>query len=497
MPAPPINREQYYADLGWKPREWQRKLDWATDEAGYRFVSGFAFPRAGKSAWVAKNVGPRLLLPGHQVGIVAPTYELGSKEFLYIFDDLLQLGFLSMSGVEKHRDVRGNMRIRFPWGAMLKVLSAEHPTSLRGEEWDDLILAEASGLSELVYFHHLFIRVEKRKGRVLVPTTPKGRNWVYEDFRIPSLKTLYGEPNPLYNPEFFSLVISADPELVDPDNPELADMVETSVYDMSSVELGRAQMPRPVFIEQFGGGFAAYAGQVFPYDPRIHRVPANTKIEDHWTHVVGWDHGAGPSITAILVFSYDERGHSYWWGHIRGEGQTAAEYLQQLRALLGPNKRLSAVGVDPSAKQVRIELGHLGLATTISFDKSEAAGILRLNRMLGEGSMHILEGACKDFETDLLNFQYDDKTLGKTKDSKHFHWIAAARYGSLIELPKTEHMLVLPGVTDPLTEAMWKPLEDMRKRELAAGLSIDDSDDLWGDYLQNEDYDPNTVEDFF
>ncbi len=154
------------------------------------------------------------------------------------------------------------------------------------------------------------------------------------------------------------------------------------------------------------------------------------------------------------------------------------------------------MGVDPSAKQVRIELGKIGLATTISFDKSEAAGILRLTRMLNEGSMHILAGAMPPFEKELLNFQWNEETYGKTKDSKQFHRIAAARYGSLVELPKTEHLLAKPGYTDPLTEAMWAPLEEMRKRELAAGLSVDDADELWADYGKNEDYDPNTVEDF-
>ena len=169
-----VKRAEYYRDLDWKPREWQLKADKALDEGGCRFVSCFAFPRAGKSAWSAKYVGPLLLQPDHHAWIAAPTYELGSKEFLYIYNDLLNLGFLNMPGVRKSRDVRGGLFIQFPWGSFLKVVSADRPDSLRAEELDSLILAEASALPKDIFLHNLYIRVEKRKGKVLVPTTPKG-----------------------------------------------------------------------------------------------------------------------------------------------------------------------------------------------------------------------------------------------------------------------------------------------------------------------------------
>ena len=173
-----IKREEYYRDLDYEPREWQRLCDKALDEDGKRFVAAFSFPRGGKSYWAARYVGPLLLQPDHHAWIAAPTYELGSKEFLYIYNDLLNLGFLSMPGVRKSRDVRGGMHIEFPWGSFLKVVSADRPDSLRAEELDSLILAEASALPPNVFLYNLYIRVEKRKGKVLVPTTPKGFNWI-------------------------------------------------------------------------------------------------------------------------------------------------------------------------------------------------------------------------------------------------------------------------------------------------------------------------------
>ena len=124
-----IKRGRWYADLGYTPREWQSHCDHALDIQSKRFVCAFSFPRGGKSYWAARYVGPRLLQPDHHAWIVAPTYELGSKEFLYVYNDLLELGYLNMRGVTKHKDVSGgNMDITFPWGCFLRVKSAEHST---------------------------------------------------------------------------------------------------------------------------------------------------------------------------------------------------------------------------------------------------------------------------------------------------------------------------------------------------------------------------------
>lgn len=484
MPTLKIKRDEYYRDIEYEPREWQRLCDDALDNQGKRFVAAFSFPRGGKSYWAARHVGPQLLKPDTHCWIAAPTYELGSKEFLYIYNDLLNLGFLNMPGVRKSRDIRGGMHIDFPWGSFLKVVSADRPDSLRAEELDYLILAEASALPEMVFLHNLFIRVEKRHGKVLVPTTPKGFNWVYDSFRLPSLATIRGEVNESYDPEFYTLVISADPDLVQPDEPDLADIYEGSVYSPETVARAKRMLPTPIFVEQFGGGFASYAGLVFPYSPSIHRVkPFN--IPDHWTHVIGYDHGALPSPTAILAFSYDPNGHTYWWGEVKGDTPhtTASQYLDRIRQMLGPNKSISGVGVDPSAKQVRIELQALGLTSSIAFDKSELAGIIRLTAMMNERSFHVFEGCCKNFEHDLLHFMWDEKTPKRTHFSKKFHFIAAARYGSLVTVPlPSEGLPPSPHQNDPAWQAMWAPLIEMKERARQVGEGIEE-DDPWGDEL--------------
>jgi len=228
-------------------------MDRALDE-GYRYCSLFAFPRAGKSYGAGKRVGFELLKENTHCWIVAPKYELGSKEFMYIWQDMNQTGWLKMAS-KSASDVRsGNMYIEWPHGSFIRVVSADNPSSLRAEELDWVILAEASALSEGIFQHHLYARVEKRKGRVLVPTTPMGKNWVYDFFRVPSMEfDRLGQPNPRYDSLFWSTVVSADEEMVVPGDWDLADIYEPGVHTEEAVQRAKRLLPRPIYVEQFGG----------------------------------------------------------------------------------------------------------------------------------------------------------------------------------------------------------------------------------------------------
>ena len=380
---------------------------------------------------------PDLLTPDHHCWIVAPKYELGSKEFGYIWADFNAQGILQWAdprhGGRRSFDARGGfMFIEFPWGSFVKVVSADNPTGLRAEELDTLILAEASALLSDVYHRHLYARTAKRGGKTIVPTTPMGKNWIYDAFRVPSRETdSNGQPNPLYDADFWSCVVSADPDFVDPTDWDKADIYEPNVHTEETVIRAKKRLPPPIFAEQFGGGFASYAGRVLPYDPRIHCI-APFSIPDHWTHVIGWDHGSSPSETAILIGSYDSTGVLYWWAELYTSGWTVKQYWEWVKRTLGPNKNVTMVAVDPSAKQVRIELANLGVATNIPHDKQIEAGIIRLTQLMNLGQMKVFQDACPNFEREMFRMEWDEKNPKKILKDHIYHACSAARYISLI-----------------------------------------------------------------
>ena len=434
--------ERNHIWLGQKPQLKNRTRLW---------VSGTIWcPTTPNGTWLARRNGT--------VYFTGNTYQLGSKEFGYIWTDMAEQGFLQQAD-RRNFDIRGgNMRISWPWGSFVEVISADNPTSLRAEELDLLILAEASELPGDIFDRHLFARVEKRKGRVLIPTTPHGYNWIYNRFRVPSLRpghpALGGRDNLLYDPLFWSVVVSAD--------PELGDIYEPGVYDLDYIARAKRTLPAPVYKEQVGGDFASYAGLIYPYDQRLH-VCDPFSIPDWWTHVVGWDHGAN-APTAIYPCSYAPDGTLHVWGEIYTVGKSAAEYARMLRTLLA-GKSPSAISVDPSMKQVRIELGQPGvdLITTIPHDKNIQARIIRLTELMRLGKFKIHRGKCPNLEREIQAWEWDEDNPGKPRLHQECHGLDAIGYASLASVP-------LPTVPTPDNNTFALPGEDQRTSELWRGV---------------------------
>jgi hypothetical protein len=273
----------------------------------------------------------------------------------------------------------------------------------------------------------------------------------------------------------WSCVLTADPTLLDDLDPDLADLYEPGIYDEKTVKKAKEIMPTPIFIEQFGGGFASYAGRILPYDPDTMRVPADTVIPPSWTHVVGWDHGASPDPTAIVLASYSPDGTLYCWGEIKSKGDTTINHLRMLEKLLDRDgkREIQALAVDPTAKQVRLELASHGVATDAPLDKAILSGIIRLTALMSEGKFKIVDGACRNLESELARWEWDEKNPQKPAKNQSDHFIDAIRYASLIMVPLPEYGPVnVEEFEDPVKRArkdrVWRSLEARFEQEKAA-----------------------------
>jgi hypothetical protein len=477
-------------------------MDEAVD-AGKRFVSLFAFPQFGKSFGIARHVEPYLLQPDNHGWIVAPTYQDGYKEFSYIHQDFGAVEFngrsvLSMA-TTRHFDVRGgNMVLEFPWGSWVRVVSADNPDSLRQEQLDWVILAEASKLPSNIYERNLFARIELRNGKCFVPTTPKGFNWLHQAFRIPSLETVNftygpweanrrarvgGKPNPVYDPLFWSAVVSAV--------PDFGEILEPGVHRQESVDRARRLLPRQVFAEQFGGDFASYAGTIYPDFNVQDCFCAPFEIPDGWPTIVGWDHGAREeNPTAVEIGSYSPDGTIYWWGEIYLGRRSVGEYHTLLRATLG-RKRETILAVDPSALQVRVELSKLGVASTEPKIKDVHAGIIVITAAIREGKFKIFRGHCPNLVEEFGSYEWDEKEQGKPRPRQRCHALDAIRYVMTVPVTMPPQEQALTEMEDPRVTRMWKSVRSQRAVEKQAkeyGAVMDS--------LEDDPFAENIVEDF-
>jgi hypothetical protein len=389
-------------------------------------------PKTPNGTWLARRNGT--------VYFTGNTYQDGAKEFGYLAQDFAAMGM--RKGARRwHWDIRGgNMHIEFKNGSWVQVISAENPENLRREQLDWVILAEASKLPSNLRDRYLYARIEKRQGITYVPTTHKGYGWVWDSFAVPSTpfkpktgewtpwkdgrrERINGDPNPAYDPDYWSCQVSYV--------PEFGDVLHAGEYLPEVIEKARKRLPRPMFAEQFGGEAASYSGLVYPFDPMLHECDPFEAPRD-WTHIVGWDHGAGGGSdpTAIAIGSYSPNGTLYWWNEIYDV--TTASIAQRggwLKLKLN-GRQPSAIMTGRDAMQVITELLTVDLIAGTPHDWSVNARIIRMTELLQTGKMKLMRGRVPNLRREILDYEWDEKAPGKPKDGND-HCLEGAGYASL------------------------------------------------------------------
>lgn len=391
-PNPP--KWQYFRKLGYAPRSAQLVYHRAAET--HRYLGTFAYPRAGKSEGAAKEVGATVRLVDHRCWIVAPTYDLGSKEFGYIWNDHARLGLLDKAS-RRAFDVRGGaLEIVYPWGWLLRVRTTENPLTLLAEELDELILAEGAQVPETIWDRYLSARTKVRKGRVHIPTTPKGMNWLYERFYLPGRAMLDGKKNPAHQRDYWSATVShlRGQKVGDVTLPKVGDLYQGGVYaDEEMAEALRSGMPMDTFLEQFGGQFVSYSGLVYKGINKARHGCAPFVVPMEWDVLLGIDPGAGADPTAIVFGAWDLQTprHLWLWGLVYEKGKAIQYYADRIAATLS-GRRPYAIVVDTSEKQFRIELatGH-GLGNTAPHSRQLQDRYVALTGLIETDRLHVFD----------------------------------------------------------------------------------------------------------
>jgi hypothetical protein len=174
-----------------------------------------------------------------------------------------------------------DMYIRFKWGTIVEGMSADNPSSLVGEGLDLLVIDEVAKMNKKIWDMYLSPTVAGRKGKVIFITTPEGRNWIYDLFKL-------GEHDPLWESHT---------------SPSWINQYEfpLGLNDPAIIERKR-NMSKELFGQEFGAEFSVFEGKVwnfnreldtgdFPYDPDLptycsidfgYRMPAVIFLQTYW-----------------------------------------------------------------------------------------------------------------------------------------------------------------------------------------------------------------------
>ncbi len=77
---------------------------------------------------------------------------------------------------------KSEREIEFPGGGRIGVYSADNDVGIRGEAFDLVVVDEAAQVKEETYSDVLLPTLADRNGRIVLISTPKGRNWFYREW---------------------------------------------------------------------------------------------------------------------------------------------------------------------------------------------------------------------------------------------------------------------------------------------------------------------------
>ena len=246
-------KKKWFDYLEYKPHNGQVPLHYP-EKQDARFqvvVCGRRFGKTWASAMEATYVASQ---PDKRIWVVGMSY----KKARLIFREIWQRMVIGHpEDVDKASEK--DMYIRFKWGTTVEGMSADNPSSLVGEGLDLLVIDEVAKMNKKIWDMYLSPTVAGRKGKVIFITTPEGRNWIYDLFKL-------GRDDPMWESH-------TSPSWVNQHEFPLG------LQDPAIIERKR-NMSKELFGQEFGAEFSVFEGKVwdfnreldvghYPYDPNL------------------------------------------------------------------------------------------------------------------------------------------------------------------------------------------------------------------------------------
>lgn len=141
-----------------------------------RFKIAACGRRWGKTELGKTAIIRHALEHNHRCWWLAPTKMMASQTWRELKNSLIHLPGLKLSETER--------RIDLPNGGMIAVRSAFSPDNLRGQGLDFAVLDEAAFMNPRAWNEVVRPMLVTTRGRALFLSTPNGRNWFWDLFRI-------------------------------------------------------------------------------------------------------------------------------------------------------------------------------------------------------------------------------------------------------------------------------------------------------------------------
>lgn len=312
-PERKLNIPKFYKALGYHPHMGQRQMHMA--KVSHRFRVLDCGRRWGKSTSGPMDCIPTMMLKKPTLGwIVAPTYDLGEKEFRVFWEYLVDKMKVPVIKNKTFYNIRTkDFKITTAWGSTVEVRSAEHPESLVGEGLDWVIMAEAAKLKLSHWEKYIRPTLSDKRGTALFVSTPEGFNWFYDLYQRgqdPSYKGWWSLKSPTWDNTIVFPGGRQDDEIMEVENT----------------------LAKEVFDQEYGAEFTSFAGRIYSEFDEAYHVIDHTFNPD-WENYISLDFGFRNPFVCLNI-QVDPAENVYVWEEYYERGKITPDHARNLKSLI-------------------------------------------------------------------------------------------------------------------------------------------------------------------
>lgn len=289
--------------IPYRPRQpWQVNLHKGVDD--HRFSAIVTHRRFGKSVWAVNHLIKKTLTLQRErprFHYIAPTFTM-AKSTVW---DYVQHYSAPIPG---HKPNQAELRIDYPNGGQLRLLSADNPDSMRGIYSDGAVFDEFGMQPPKVFSEVMRPALSDRQGWAVFLGTPNGKNQFYDVMQHAKA-----------DPSWFWAIHKAS---------------ETGIIPAEELELARRTMTQDEYDQEFECSFeAAVKGAIYASElaaarqsGRVQRVPVDPILPVD----TDWDLGVGDS-TAIWFSQSLRSGEVRLVDYYEASGEGLPHYAKVLK----------------------------------------------------------------------------------------------------------------------------------------------------------------------
>jgi hypothetical protein len=372
----------------------------AVNSPNYRFICAALSRRLGKT-FIANVIGQLVvLIPGCNVLIMSPNYNLSTISFD------LQRGFIKQFDLEVTKDNVKDKVIELSNGSTIRMGSITTVDSSVGRSYNLIIFDEAAlgDGGEEAFNVSLRPTLDRPGSKAIFISTPRGKHNWFSKFWERGWSDQY--------PQWVSLQ---------------ADYLENDRMLESDVEEARRSMSKAEFEQEYMASFNVFEGQIYSLSESL---IVEFEHSDGVEYLAGIDPGYRDP-TAMVVLAYDPKGDTF---HVVDEyleaEATTAKHAEAFNKLISKWGLDSGIFIDSAAAQFAGDLAYSYDISTIKAKKQVLEGIAYVQTLVEQGRIKVAPH-CKHTLEMFDQYQWDNRdtlTREKPVHSKVSHIADALRY---------------------------------------------------------------------